>query len=304
MSNSDLNGVIAATVTPVDEAFEVDAKRLAQHCERLLGTGCSFVSTFGTTGEGASLSTRQKIKALQVLKAEGADLARHIPSIMTSSADEAAGIVAEAAQLDCRAVLVLPPFYYDTLTDEGVVGFFEDILEKAGRPDIDVLLYNIPRFSGIWYTPELIEKLIMKFGSAIAGLKDSTGRAGNAEMLARRFPQMSIFTGDDRVMPGLVQIGGAGMIGGIPNLFCQDARKIYEAPSVADTGDLQAQQARRIEIVDGNGSMLAVRAGLAALYRDAEWQRAVPPLKALDDKQAAHVMAALAETGFAPEKAA
>lgn len=304
MANSDLTGVIAAAATPVDAEFEVSVDRLARHCERLLGEGCSFISTFGTTGEGASLSSAQKIAAMQALKASGADLSRHIPSVMTPSAEEAGRMVAEAARLGARAALVLPPFYYDTADDEGIVAFFEDMLDKAGRPDIDLLLYNIPRFSRITYSPVLIDKVIAKLGSAVVGLKDSTGVAENGIMLAARFPNLAIFTGDDRVMPGLVEAGGAGMIGGMPNLFAPDLVKIYGAPSEAETAPLRDAQARRIEIVDANGSVLALKAALAALYDDPDWLRALPPLRALDGPAARAVLEGFAKTGYVPQQAA
>ena len=303
MSNSDLNGIISAATTPVTAAFEIDADRLARHCERLLNSGCSFVSTFGTTGEGASLSSRQKIAAMHALKAAGADMSRHIPSVMTPTADEAGAMIAAAASLGCRGVLVLPPFYYDTVGNEGIVAFVEDALRRAGRPDIDILLYNIPRFSRITYTPELIDLLVAKFGSAIVGLKDSTGIAENGKMLAQRYPNLSIFTGDDRVMPGLVQAGGAGMIGGMPNVFSADLRAIYEAPGAAETEQLRLHAGQRIVTVDGNGSMLALKATLAAIYDDPSWSRAVPPLIGLDATQTATVLSEFAETGFVPTRA-
>ncbi|WDR02050.1 dihydrodipicolinate synthase family protein [Devosia algicola] len=304
MPNSDLCGVISAVTTPVTKSFDIDAARLARHCERLLSTGCSFVSTFGTTGEGASLSSQHKVAALEQLKAEGADLARHIPSVMTPSADEAGRMIAAAAALGCRGVLVLPPFYYDAPTDEGIVAFIDDAMTRAGRPDIDILLYNIPRFSRITYTPELIDKLIAKFGAAIVGLKDSTGVAANAVMLAERYPNLSIFTGDDRVMPGLVTAGGAGMIGGMPNVFCADLAKIYAAPTSPETATLREYAAQRIGTVDSNGGMLALKAALAAIYDDAAWLRAVPPLQGLNSAQATAVLAAFAKTGFVPGNAA
>ncbi|WDR06877.1 dihydrodipicolinate synthase family protein [Devosia rhodophyticola] len=304
MSNSDLRGVISAVTTPLTQSFDVDAERLAGHCERLLNTGCSFVSTFGTTGEGASLSSQQKMVALEQLKAGGADLKRHIPSIMTPSADEAGRMIAKAASLGCRGVLVLPPFYYDAPSDEGIVAFINDAMTRAGRPDIDILLYNIPRFSRITYTPELIDRLIAKFGSAIVGLKDSTGVAANAVMLAERYPNLSIFTGDDRVMPGLVAAGGAGMIGGMPNVFCADLAKIYAAPTAPETAQLRQYAGERIAIVDSNGGMLALKAALAAIHDDPAWLRAVPPLQGLDSAQATSVLTALGKTGFVPSKAA
>jgi|TARA_R110000868_G_scaffold10797_30_gene52362 4-hydroxy-tetrahydrodipicolinate synthase len=304
VSNSDLSGIISAVTTPVTETFDIDGGRLAQHCERLLNSGCSFVSTFGTTGEGASLSSAQKIPAMRALKAAGADMSRHIPSVMTPTADEAGAMIAAAAELGCRGVLVLPPFYYDFASDDGIVAFIDEAMRRAGRPDIDILLYNIPRFSRFTYTPELIDMLVAKFGSAIVGLKDSTGVAENGKMLAQRYPDLSIFTGDDRVMPSLVQAGGAGMIGGMPNVFSADLRKIFEAPGAAETEDLRKRAGQRIVTVDGNGSMLALKATLAAVYDDPSWARAVPPLLGLNAAQTATVLSEFAETGFVPTKAA
>ncbi|KZM48482.1 dihydrodipicolinate synthase family protein [Labrenzia sp. OB1] len=304
MKYSDLSGIVSALPTPVSETFEIDTMRLARHCEQVLKNGCSFVSTFGTTGEGASLSSSQKIAALRALKAEGLDMTRHIPAVMTPTADEAGRLIAEARALNCRAVLVLPPFYYDTAFDEGIVAFIEDALRRAGRADIDILLYNIPRFSRTAYTPELIDMCIDRFGSAIAGLKDSTGVLENGKMLAQRFPGLSIFTGDDRVLPGLLESGGAGLIGGMPNVFARELRETLEAPTAAGTAQLRDDANRRIATVADNGDMLAIKAILAAIYDDPQWARAIPPLTGLNDIQKTRLFRELAVTGFAPKRAA
>lgn len=226
-------------------------------------------------------------------------MSKHIPSVMTPTAAEAGAMIKVAADLGSRAVLVLPPFYYDFVDDAGIAAFVSDAMDKAGRPDIDILLYNIPRFSRITYTPELIDRLIGIFGGQIVGLKDSTGVAENSKMLAQRYPDLSIFTGDDRVMPGLVEAGGAGMIGGMPNVFSAELRKIFEAPSSESTLALRENAAKRIEIVDSNGSLLALKAALASIYGDSEWARAVPPLQALGEAQAQSVLEGFKATGFA-----
>ncbi len=304
MANSDLSGIICASVTPVTAQYEIDAGRLAMHCARLLENGCSFVSTFGTTGEGASFSTNEKIAALRALRDAGADMSKQIPSVMTPSSDEAGRLIAEIAALSCRGALVLPPFYYGSATEEGIVAFFEAALAKAGNPDLDILLYNIPQFSRITFTPALVAKLVERFGQQIVGVKDSTGKLESGIELAQGFPQLSIFTGDDRVLPHLLAKGGAGMIGGMPNLFASDLRQLYEAPEATSSDALKANAATRIEAVDGNGALLALKATLAALYGDAEWARAMPPLMAIASDQAELVFKAIEGTGFAVRPAA
>ncbi|WP_158626130.1 dihydrodipicolinate synthase family protein [Arsenicitalea aurantiaca] len=297
MPHSDLRGVIAAAATPVTADFSIDVDRLAAHCARLLADGCAFVSSFGTTGEGASFSTAEKIAALRALKAAGASMAHQIPSIMTPSTDEAGGMLAEIAALGCRAALVLPPFYYP-VTEEGIVAFFALMLERAGNPDIELLLYNIPQLSRTAFTPSLIDKLVARFGSRIVGLKDSTGDVENGVMLARRYPGLSIFTGDDRVVPALLAAGGAGMIGGMPNVFARDLRALYDAPEGPAGAALLANQAARIDTVNANGSQLALKAALAEVYADPEWARAMPPLVALGETEARGVWDAFLATGF------
>lgn len=304
MANSDLSGIICASVTPVTAGYSIDAARLALHCANLLGNGCTFVSTFGTTGEGASFSTNEKIAALRSLRDAGADMSRQIPSVMTPSSDEAGRFIAEIAALGCRGALVLPPFYYASATEEGIVAFFETVLARAGNPKIDILLYNIPQFSRITFTPSLVAKLIARFGAQIVGIKDSTGKLESGVELARTFPHLSIFTGDDRVLPHLLAQGGAGMIGGMPNVFSKDLRQLFEAPTADSSNILKANAAARIEAVDGNGALLALKATIAALYGDAEWSRAMPPLMALAPERAKVVFDAIEATGFAVRPAA
>ncbi|MEF2072652.1 dihydrodipicolinate synthase family protein [Consotaella aegiceratis] len=297
MSHGDLKGVVAAAITPLDADFEVDVPRLARHVARVLGVGCSFVSTFGTTGEGVSLSTRQKVAALTALRDEGAAMDRQIPAVMTPTLDDAAAMLKAIADLGCRGALVLPPFYYQA-SEEGIAAFIEAMVERARHPDLDLLLYNIPQLSRVPYTPALIERLIGRFGSRIVGIKDSTGDLENGLMLAGTFPQLSVFTGDDRVLAPLLNGGGAGMIGGMPNLFARDLVAIYDAPDGEGTARRVERQARRIEAVEAYRSQVALKSALAHYVGDEELARMVPPQLALTPEERQNLLAAFQATDF------
>lgn len=295
--NTELHGVIAAAITPVTATFEVDVDRLAHHSNELLSQGCKFVSAFGTTGEGASLSSAQKITALEQLCSKGVEAGKLIPAIMSSSLDQASAMVEAATRLKCRGVLILPPFFYNEPSREGVAQFVVEVMLRAGRPDIDVFLYNIPRFSGVAYDVELIEMIVAELGSSVVGVKDSTGDEQNSKMLVERFPDICIYTGDDRVLPGLVTAGGAGMIGGMPNLFAPELCKIWENPTGSDTKSLRSDAARRIEVIDSSGSLAALKAALSVRYGDAQYARTIPPLTTLDETSTKVLMGRLAEIG-------
>ncbi len=292
---SALEGIVAASITPITPDFGIDVARLHKHIDNLLASGCSFVSTFGTTGEGPSFSTGEKLRALHDLKAVGADMGRQLPAIMTSSFGDAVESLIAYSDLGCRAVLVLPPFYYNA-SEEDVVGFFDALIAQTeARSRIDVVLYNIPQLSGIHFTPSLVAALVERHGSRIAGIKDSTGDLDNGLTLLATFPDLAVFTGDDRVLPALVKKGGAGMIGGMPNLFARDLKALYDNPE--DDAALE-RQARRIEAVDAHGALVGIKAALAHYRGDEYLANTMPPLLSAGPRDRAKLIELLEQTGY------
>ncbi len=272
----ELRGVIGASITPVTEAFEIDAIRLHKHCESMMKQGCIMTSVFGTTGEGASLSVDQKLGALAELKSLGMDMSRQIPGVVAASLDDAARLVRGYGELGCRAVLVLPPFYYAYGAPGGLGDFYAALMARAGAPDVDVLLYNFPAFSGLLFTPERVHEVIERLGDRVIGIKDSTGDLAAGKALIEHFPDLAIYTGDDRIVRRMVQAGGAGMIGGLPNAFPADCSALADTP---DDAPLHALAARRIETVDGHGGLTALKGMVAQIYDDPAFARTIPPLR-------------------------
>lgn len=295
MSTAPLKGVIAASITPLAEDFSIDTERLAAHSQRLLDNGCAFVSTFGTTGEGASFSTAEKLAALAAMRAAGVDMGRQVPGVMTPTLDDAARMLVGIADAGCRAALVLPPFYYGT-SEAGIAAWYDALIERTqSATQIDILLYNIPQMSRIRFTKPLVEAITARHGSRIVGIKDSTGDVDNGVMLATSFPELAVFTGDDRVLPTLLANGGAGMIGGMPNIFARDLRALYDDRT---NQDVLSKQTDRILAVDRHGSLVALKAALATYLGDENYARVLPPLKSLDAEGRGKLLESFARTGF------
>ncbi|WP_176084977.1 dihydrodipicolinate synthase family protein [Martelella sp. HB161492] len=290
LAGTDLKGVVGASVTPVDQDLAIDVEKLKSHMDFMLGEGCAFVSEFGTTGEGASFSSAEKIAALEILADLGADLRRHIPGVIASSLDEAAKLFAAIARLNARAALVIPPFYYAPSSHAAVADFYEAMIERAGAPEIDLVLYNFPHFSGVSFDVPLVEVMLKRLGSRIVGIKDSTGNLAGGLALIKAFPQLSIFTGDDRILPEMVASGGAGMIGGMTNPYPADCVQLYGGPV---TPELRARAKARIEAVDGNGGLVVLKALVAAKRADPPFARPMPPLAAASDAVMTKVDAAI-----------
>lgn len=273
-----LGGIIAAILTPVRADLAIDDARLVAHARRLLEAGCTRVSTFGSTGEGVAFSSAQKRAAHAALLAAGIRPSQLLPAIMSTSVAAAAGELADLAAIGCKEVLILPPFYYRTTPLEGLVAYFEAVYEMAGRPEIRFVLYNIPAMSGIVISHDLVRALSAGKGAEILGIKDSTGDVVSGLAYVEAFPELAIFTGDDRVLPHLLRAGGAGMIGGLPNLYASDLAALYRATDAIETSRLAALAATRIEEIDATGGLLALKARLAGVLADPEWRRAMPPL--------------------------
>ena len=273
-----IGGIMAAILTPVHADLSIDHERLLAHAQKLLADGCTRVSTFGSTGEGVSFSSQEKLAANKALLAAGVRPDQMLPAIMVSSVDTAARELRDIAELGCKHALVLPPFYYRNATLDGLVSYFEAVFERAGRPTVSFVLYNIPAMSGITITHELVRQLQAGKGAPIAGIKDSTGDLASGLAFVRAFPELSIVTGDDRVLPHLLDAGGAGMIGGLPNLFARDLVALYRTREGAEATRLAALAAERIEVIDSAGGLLALKAGLADKNTDPAWRRAMPPL--------------------------
>ncbi len=290
LQNTDLKGVVGAVITPLNETFDIDLPSLQHHCNQLLADGCSYVSLFGTTGEGPSFSVQQKLDILQAMADGGMDMSLHIPGIMTASLDDAVALYKAYAKLKCRAALIIPPFFYRDADVQGIADYYQAIVEKAGDPGLEIVLYNFPHFSGITFTVEQVEAVLEKLGMTVIGIKDSTGDLEAGLKLIRAFPQLSVFTGSDVILRQMVDAGGAGMIGGMTNPFAKDCVQLYRG-GVSE--GFVKRACMRIETVDGNGGLAVLKALMAERYGNPAFARVVPPLRPLSMDKMAEIRDAL-----------
>ena len=294
-----LGGIVAASLTPVTADGQVDIDRMKRHFDWLFASGCSFISPFGSTGEGPSFSVAEKHAALVALQGAGVDMSRVIPAAMSAAIDDTVASIRTAKALGCRAVLIVPPYYYGSASQGGIADFFAACAAPfGGNFPLDVVLYHIPQMSKIGFSTTLIETLVARFPNRIVGIKDSTGNRDHSVMLARTFPTLRIFTGDDRVLPDLLEAGGAGMIGGLPNIVAPDLCAFFADPKGAQSAAIMERAARRIVAIDDFGGIAALKAIKAEFYRDDAWTRHKAPLRAIDAETYAKLRAAFIASAF------
>jgi 4-hydroxy-tetrahydrodipicolinate synthase len=298
-----LAGVFAAVLTPFDEAGEPDPGLLALHCRWLLAHGCDGLSINGTTGEANSLSVDERIALLERLASDGIPAQVLLPGTGCCAIPDTVRLTERAVQLGAAGVLMLPPFYYKNVTEEGLFAAYADVIERVGDGRLRVYLYHFPQMTGVPITADLVERLRRRYPETIAGMKDSSGVLANMTEMAMRFPDLDVFSGSDELLLPLLRAGGAGSISGVANLAAPLCARVYAAWRQGDQVAADAAQERltsvRKEFLPYPLSA-ALKAVLAVYTGQESWRCVRPPLSPLPTEPTEAIAAALDRLGFAP----
>lgn len=291
MTEFRLRGVWCATLTPIDASGAIDAGRFREHMQALLASGVDGVAPFGTTGEGQSFTVDERRAGLEALIAAGVDPRQIAPATGCAALGEAIALTRHAIEAGCRAVLVLPPFFFKGIGDDGVVASYARLIERVRDARLRLYLYHIPQVSGVPIGHDAIARLVAQFPGVIGGVKDSSGNLANSLELARRFPSLDILVGYEPHLPTMLANGGAGTICGLANLYPACLRRLHDAPN--DAAPLEFVQ-RLIEILRGYSLMPAIKGMRALLSRDQAWYAVREPLLALSEAERGSLAEALA----------
>src|ERR1700742_3427269 len=228
MSASTLSGVIAAVAPPVEPSGEPDCARATRLARFLLDNGCNGLNVLGTTGEATSFSLAQRQKVMTAYRDAGLPLDRLMVGTGAAATADAVALTRIAADLGFAGALVLPPFYYKGVPDDGLVAYIDTIVKATAQKPIPVYLYHYPQQSGLHWHVALVKRLLDTFGPRIVGLKDSSGDMNYAREAAAISKSFDVFPSTEAVL--LDARGGAfaGCISATANLnadLCQRAWK-------------------------------------------------------------------------------
>jgi 4-hydroxy-tetrahydrodipicolinate synthase len=218
MGNLD-EGIYAAALTPMRADLSCDHKKLAEHCFSLVEQGCKGIALFGTTGEGASFSVSERTHALEKLIQAGFDHKKLIVANGSSCIPDTIKLGEAALRLGCAALLISPPSFYKNVKEEGVIAFYRTIIQKLKSPSLSLLLYHIPQLTGVPISLKVIEILRDEFPEIVVGIKESEGNLALSKAILKNFPGFKLYVGNEAQIIETVQLGGAGSICGIANLF-------------------------------------------------------------------------------------
>lgn len=294
-----IRGVLAPVVTPFTKDLAPDPQRFVAHCRWLLELG-SGLAVFGTNSESNSLSLDERLALLDFLLDAGIDPGRMMPGTGSCALTDAVQLTDRATKAGCAGVLMLPPFYYKDVSEEGLFRFFSETVERVGDARLRIYLYHIPSVAMVGISPGLVERLLGRYPGVIAGMKDSSGDWTNTKTMLDNFATsgFDVFVGSETFLLANMQHGGVGCISATANVNPAAIDRLFRSWQEADA-DEQQQGLDAVRGVLSRSAMLpALKAVLAHYRNDPAWVTVRPPLVELAAAQVQALSQGLDELGF------
>jgi len=282
-----LSGVIAAVATPIEESGAPDLKRAVKLARYLLDNGCDGLNVLGTTGEATSFSLDERKAVMDAYKANSLPLQRLMVGTGAAAVSDAVALTRHAAELGFAGALVLPPFYYKGVPDDGLIAYIDALIKATERKSIPIYLYHFPAMSGVPWHVTLIKRLLESFPTRIVGLKDSSGDMAFAHAAAAVSPDFAVFPSTEACLTEARAGAFAGCISATANL---NADLCARAWNNGDTAALDAAVTIR-KLFDGKPLVSGVKTLLAHIHGDPALARVKPPLALFSAADRASVIA-------------
>jgi 4-hydroxy-tetrahydrodipicolinate synthase len=291
-----VRGLWCATLTPLDAAGAIDARRFANHVQDLLAAGVDGVAPFGTTGEGPSFSVAERQAGLEVLLRAGVAPTRLVASTGCAAITDTVALTRHALAEGVVRCLVVPPFFFKDVAEQAVYDGFARLIDSVADARLRLYLYHIPQFSGVKVSPSVVARLAAAYPQVIAGIKDSAGDWANTAELLARAPQLDILVGHEPHLPQLMRAGGAGTICGVANVYPDIVRALL-APDASAAAEARIKDF--INVLFRFPFLPAFKAIRAAQLGDDGWCATRTPWLPLDESRRVALIAALQAARFA-----
>jgi len=282
-----LSGVIAAVATPVEESGAPDIKRALKLARFLLDNGCDGLNVLGTTGEATSFSREERMAVMSAYKADGLPLNRLMVGTGAAAVADAIALTRHAAELGFAGALVLPPFYYKGVPDDGLAAYINALVQATAAKPVPIYLYHFPAMSGLPWHVALIKRLLDAHPARIVGLKDSSGDMGYARAAAAISPAFAVFPSTEACLIEAKNGAFAGCISATANCNAELCARAWQS---GDTAALDQAVAIR-KLFDGKPLVSGVKALLAHIHGDPALARVKPPLAPFSPADRAAVIA-------------
>ena len=294
-----LSGIYSPVLTPFHADLSPDTQAFVRHCQWLIDNLCGL-AVFGTNSEANSLSVAERRGLLDALLAAGVPSARLLPGTGCCSLTDTVELTRHATTAGVGGVLMLPPFYYKGVSDDGLFRHFAEVTERVGDSRLRIYLYHIPPVAQVPISLALIERLLKAYPTAIAGIKDSSGDWSNTEAMLKQFqPEgFDVFAGSEVFLLRTLRGGGAGCITATGNVSPAPMVDLFqswlgpEADAQQIALDVTRAAFQKYPLIS------AMKSAVAHYGKRPSWRTVRPPLTELTQQQERSLVDALDIIGF------
>lgn len=277
--------VLTASLTPLDQDLNIDGNHLARHVQWLLRRGASGVVLMGTTGEANSFSVSERMTALETVLSSGVDPGKLIVGTGCCAQTDTVDLTRNALRVGVHRILVLPPFYYKQVSEDGLFAAYDHLLQSVGNNEIRVYFYHFPKMSAVPISVALVERLVQEYPGSIAGFKDSSGDWAHTSAMIRHFRELDVFAGSEEYLLDTLIAGGAGCISATANVSSQLAAELLQGWKNPEAKMLQTRLYDIRRVVEQWPMIPALKALMQEITRQGNWANLRPPLKALTPRE-------------------
>jgi 4-hydroxy-tetrahydrodipicolinate synthase len=290
-----IRGLIAPVLTPFNNQMALDQGLYNALAARLLDQGCSGLAPFGTTGEALSVSSRERMDALEGLVASGINPSVIIPGTGLCNLDDTVELSRHALELGCAGVMTLPPFYFKGVSDDGLFSYYEQLIAAINHPALKIYLYHIPQVSGVGLSIELVRRLRSAYPDVIVGIKDSSGVWDNtAELL--KIEGLIVYPGAELPVIDAIKLGAPGCISATANLNPTDIAAVIDHCHEGRWDEAEAlhEKVKKVRLLFQDYAPIpAQKALMARITGDDKWHNLRAPLQAISADKAAELATVL-----------
>jgi 4-hydroxy-tetrahydrodipicolinate synthase len=289
--------VMAPVLTPFKDDLSCDGQSFVKFCRWLAGRGMGL-AIFGTNSEANSLTVEERLELLARVSEAGIPSLQLVPGTGACAIGDSVRLGKAAVSAKCAGVLMLPPFYYKQVSDEGLYAAFAEVIERVGDSRLKILLYHIPQVSGVALSHDLIERLVKNYPNTIAGMKDSSGDLGFTRATIERFPGFQVYAGSDALLSATLQAGGAGCISATANVNPAAIVRLRKDWQGADAEALQTRLVQLRKTFEAFPMIAALKAAVAHFGDAPRFAKVRPPLTTLPERNVQMLITALADLNF------
>jgi 4-hydroxy-tetrahydrodipicolinate synthase len=294
-----IKGVLSPVVTPFKQDLSVDLDRFTAQC-RWLQSNHIGLAFLGTNSEANSIGPDERMDMIDALIQAKLDPKGMMPGTGACDLQTSVRLTRRAVESGCAGVLMLPPFYYKGVSDDGLYRYYSEVIQRVGDERLRIYLYHIPPVAQVGISLGLIDRLLRAYPGTIAGLKDSSGDWANTQAMLERFAPMGfdVFSGSETFLLQTLRHGGAGCISATANVNAAAIHALYQNWRESDA-DARQQALDVVRLIFQSFPMIpALKAAIAHWSGADAWSRVRPPLVELDEAQHAGLIQKLQAAGF------